>query len=145
MKVLKVSNTASGDGFWVTDEKKITARNEEETIDLHERGKKSKKVGDNGINKESSSSHCILVLKIHQKSQSGQRTASKLLFVDLAGSERREEVKQDPKALAENKQINSTLSALMVTVKKLSSSHSDISYTQLQSYFRGKKLTKLLS
>ena len=64
-----MSVSASGDYFWVKDEEhSVTVVNEEEAIAQLNKGKRSRKVGDNGINKESSRSHSIFVLTINQKS-----------------------------------------------------------------------------
>merc|ERR1719182_1076489 len=75
------------------------------------------------MNETSSRSHCIFIIKLHQKDAQDdtKNTFSKVNLVDLAGSERAKSTEAEGDRLKEGANINKSLSALGNVINALSS------------------------
>ncbi len=104
-------------------------------------GSKNRHVGSTEMNKDSSRSHCIFMIRIEQeqiiKGQSKIK-AGKLNLVDLAGSERQKKTQATGSRSKEGIYINLALSTLGQVIKALVSSNS------AHIPYRDSKLTRLL-
>ncbi|KAJ0402444.1 hypothetical protein P43SY_000597 [Pythium insidiosum] len=77
-------------GIYVKDLQERVVESREEVIDLMTQGQLARTVGATNMNAESSRSHSIFVIKIHQKDavDESKNIFAKINLVDLAGSER---------------------------------------------------------
>merc|ERR1712151_585648 len=94
-------------------------------------------------NAGSSRSHCIFIIKLHQKDtdDASKNTFSKMNLVDLAGSERAKSTEAEGERLKEGANINKSLSALGNVINALSSVASG---KKVFIPYRNSKLTRVL-
>ena len=109
----------------------------EDIVELLEMGQKSRATASTAMNSDSSRSHSVFVLTVHQKLPNGTTKAGKLNFIDLAGSEKIAKTGASGDTLEEAKKINQSLSALGMVIKSLADGKPHIPY-------RDSKLTRLL-
>eukprot|EP00617_Octactis_speculum_P020591 CAMPEP_0185752960 /NCGR_PEP_ID=MMETSP1174-20130828/11719_1 /TAXON_ID=35687 /ORGANISM="Dictyocha speculum, Strain CCMP1381" /LENGTH=831 /DNA_ID=CAMNT_0028430619 /DNA_START=61 /DNA_END=2555 /DNA_ORIENTATION=+ len=101
-------------GIYIKDLKEIVVDSAGKAQDLLNEGVKNRVVAKTGMNSASSRSHCVFVIRIHQKNQKDKlkNLSAKLNLVDLAGSERASRTQATGAALKEGSNINKSLSAL---------------------------------
>lgn len=104
-------------------------------------GSKNRHVGSTEMNKDSSRSHCIFMIRIEQEqiiNGESKIKAGKLNLVDLAGSERQKKTQATGSRSKEGIYINLALSTLGQVIKALVSSNA------AHIPYRDSKLTRLL-
>uniref|UniRef100_K3X8T0 Kinesin-like protein n=1 Tax=Globisporangium ultimum (strain ATCC 200006 / CBS 805.95 / DAOM BR144) TaxID=431595 RepID=K3X8T0_GLOUD len=101
-------------GIYVKDLQERVVENREEVIELMAQGAQARTVGYTQMNSESSRSHSIFTIKIHQKDSTDEskNIFAKINLVDLAGSERAASTGAQGDRLKEGANINKSLSAL---------------------------------
>lgn len=101
-------------GIYVKDLQERVVESREEVIDLMAQGAQARTVGYTQMNAESSRSHSIFIIKIHQKdaTDESKNLFAKINLVDLAGSERAASTGAQGDRLKEGANINKSLSAL---------------------------------
>lgn len=83
-------------------------------------GGASRAVSSTNMNAESSRSHSIFVIGVHQRNtETGSQKAGNLYLVDLAGSEKVGKTGASGQTLEEAKKINKSLSALGMVINSL--------------------------
>jgi kinesin family member 15 len=92
----------------------------EESIELYQRGIKTRRTSCTAMNKESSRSHSIFTIHLRSE-KSAVSKSSKLCFVDLAGSERLRDLEIEELKIKETANINRSLLYLGKIIQKLSS------------------------
>merc|ERR1712176_450762 len=97
------------------------------------------------MNQASSRSHCLFIIKMHQKGENNaaNNNFSKMNLVDLAGSERAAKTGAQGDTLKEGANINKSLSALGNVINALSSMANSGSKKVFIPY-RNSKLTRVL-
>ena len=106
-------------------------------LDVLEAGSNVRHVAATRVNKESSRSHTIFILRVNQKLPNGSEKHGILYLVDLAGSEKVGKTGATGETLEEAKKINGSLSALGNVIHALVLKASHIPY-------RDSKLTRIL-
>lgn len=82
------------------------------------------------MNAESSRSHSIFVIGIHQRNtETGSQKSGNLYLVDLAGSEKVGKTGATGQTLEEAKKINKSLSALGMVINALTDGKVSLSFT----------------
>lgn len=101
-------------GIYVKDLQERVVETREEIVELMALGAQSRTVGYTQMNAESSRSHSIFTIKIHQKDAEDETKSvfAKINLVDLAGSERAASTGAHGDRLREGANINKSLSAL---------------------------------
>ncbi|GMF49966.1 unnamed protein product [Phytophthora fragariaefolia] len=101
-------------GIYVKDLQERVVETREEIVELMVLGAQSRTVGYTQMNAESSRSHSIFTIKIHQKDADDETKSvfAKINLVDLAGSERAASTGAQGDRLREGANINKSLSAL---------------------------------
>ncbi|KAL4124833.1 hypothetical protein PRIC2_008427 [Phytophthora ramorum] len=101
-------------GIYVKDLQERVVETREEIVELMAIGAQSRTVGYTQMNAESSRSHSIFTIKIHQKDADDETKSlfAKINLVDLAGSERAASTGAQGDRLREGANINKSLSAL---------------------------------
>ncbi|KAF1794497.1 Kinesin-like protein [Phytophthora cactorum] len=101
-------------GIYVKDLQERVVETREEIVELMALGAQSRTVGYTHMNAESSRSHSIFTIKIHQKDADDETKSvfAKINLVDLAGSERAASTGAQGDRLREGANINKSLSAL---------------------------------
>ncbi|KAE9357798.1 hypothetical protein PR003_g1605 [Phytophthora rubi] len=101
-------------GIYVKDLQERVVETREEIVELMTLGAQSRTVGYTQMNAESSRSHSIFTIKIHQKDADDETKSvfAKINLVDLAGSERAASTGAQGDRLREGANINKSLSAL---------------------------------
>jgi len=101
-------------GIYVKDLQERVVESREEIVELMTLGAQSRTVGYTQMNAESSRSHSIFTIKIHQKDADDETKSlfAKINLVDLAGSERAASTGAQGDRLREGANINKSLSAL---------------------------------
>lgn len=112
---------------------------------LIEDGFEQRSTGATKMNDVSSRSHCIFMIKLHQKdvTDESKNTFSKVNLVDLAGSERAKSTEASGDRLKEGANINKSLSALGNVINALSSMAGSKKGSVFVPY-RNSKLTRVL-
>lgn len=106
-----------------------------------ERGFNNRATSATSMNKESSRSHCITILKVTRVQPDGTQIVSQLKMVDLAGSEKIKKTDASGQRLEEAKAINLSLTALNQCLNSLTGNKkSKVHHIN----FRDSKLTQLL-
>ncbi|CAK0805515.1 unnamed protein product, partial [Prorocentrum cordatum] len=132
-----------GLGVYVKDLQEMVIETSEKLQNVLEKGFEHRQTASTKMNDVSSRSHCIFVIKLHQKdTEDGTKnTFSKLNLVDLAGSERQKSTEAEGDRLKEGANINKSLSALGNVINALSSQSQG--KKQFVPY-RNSKLTRVL-
>ncbi|CEP00395.1 Kinesin-like protein [Plasmodiophora brassicae] len=126
-------------GMWVEGATEVYVANAEEVRQVMELGSSNRAIASTRMNMESSRSHSVFMINIHQLDTiTKSKKDSKLLLVDLAGSEKVEKTEASGMALKEAQNINKSLSALGNVINALTTNNAHVPY-------RDSKLTKLLS
>ncbi|RLN93243.1 hypothetical protein BBJ28_00005900 [Nothophytophthora sp. Chile5] len=101
-------------GIYVKDLQERVVESCDEVVDLMTLGAQARTVGSTQMNAESSRSHSIFTIKIHQKDAEDETKSlfAKINLVDLAGSERAASTGAQGDRLREGANINKSLSAL---------------------------------
>ncbi|KAI8800963.1 P-loop containing nucleoside triphosphate hydrolase protein [Cladochytrium replicatum] len=111
----------------------------EEVYEAMRRGQAARVVAYTNMNAESSRSHSIFVIQIHQKNLiDGSSRTGKLYLVDLAGSEKVGKTGATGQTLEEAKKINKSLTALGMVINALTDGKSS------HIPYRDSKLTRIL-
>ncbi|GLE04498.1 hypothetical protein PINS_up013453 [Pythium insidiosum] len=131
-------------GIYVKDLQERVVESRDEVIDLMTQGQLARTVGATNMNAESSRSHSIFVIKIHQKDavDESKNIFAKINLVDLAGSERAASTGAQGDRLKEGANINKSLSALGNVINALV----EASRTGKKVFipYRNSKLTRVL-
>ncbi|KAF0700470.1 Aste57867_8999 [Aphanomyces stellatus] len=131
-------------GIYVKDLQERVVESREEVLELMTLGASNRTVGYTNMNAESSRSHSIFVVKIHQKDSSDEtkNVFAKVNLVDLAGSERAAGTGAVGSRLKEGANINKSLSALGNVINALV----EDARTGKKSFipYRNSKLTRVL-
>ncbi|OQS01578.1 kinesin-like protein [Achlya hypogyna] len=131
-------------GIYVKDLQERVVESREEVLDLMAQGQANRTVGYTNMNSESSRSHSIFVIKIHQKDSldESKNVFAKVNLVDLAGSERAAGTGAVGTRLKEGANINKSLSALGNVINALV----EDARTGKKSFipYRNSKLTRVL-
>mmetsp|Transcript_101820 Transcript_101820/g.185862 ORF Transcript_101820/g.185862 Transcript_101820/m.185862 type:complete len:1271 (+) Transcript_101820:229-4041(+) len=133
-----------GIGLYVKDLTEVVVETPDKLNNLIEQGFENRKTAATKMNDASSRSHCIFVIKLHQKdaSDESKNTFSKVNLVDLAGSERAKSTEAEGERLKEGANINKSLSALGNVINALSSMGSGSKKVFVP--YRNSKLTRVL-
>lgn len=116
-------------------------------LETYAKGNASRRVGETGMNDQSSRSHSIFRIVIESKDLSSVDEivqVSTLNLVDLAGSERADQTKATGERLREGGCINKSLLALSKVIRELSDIGESSERLQYIPY-RDSKLTRILS
>ncbi|KAF1320212.1 Kinesin protein, partial [Globisporangium splendens] len=131
-------------GIYVKDLQERVVESREEVIELMAQGAQARTVGYTQMNSESSRSHSIFAIKIHQKDSTDEskNIFTKINLVNLAGSERAASTGAQGDRLKEGANINKSLSALSNVVSALV----EASRTGKKVFipYRNSKLTRVL-
>lgn len=131
-------------GIYVKDLQERVVESREEVVELMAQGAQARTVGYTQMNSESSRSHSIFVIKIHQKDSTDEskNIFAKINLVDLAGSERAASTGAQGDRLKEGANINKSLSALGNVINALV----EASRTGKKVFipYRNSKLTRVL-
>ncbi|WWC85238.1 uncharacterized protein L201_000100 [Kwoniella dendrophila CBS 6074] len=112
---------------------------ESEVYKVMKAGGSNRAVSSTNMNAESSRSHSIFVIGIHQRNtESGSQKSGNLYLVDLAGSEKIGKTGATGQTLEEAKKINKSLSALGMVINALTDGKSS------HVPYRDSKLTRIL-
>ncbi|GMK55466.1 hypothetical protein CspeluHIS016_0205220 [Cutaneotrichosporon spelunceum] len=100
-------------GVYVKGVTDVYVASEAEVFDVMRAGGASRAVSSTNMNAESSRSHSIFVIGVHQRNtETGSQKSGNLYLVDLAGSEKVGKTGASGQTLEEAKKINKSLSAL---------------------------------
>eukprot|EP01028_Stygiella_incarcerata_P002469 TRINITY_DN1462_c0_g1_i1.p1 TRINITY_DN1462_c0_g1~~TRINITY_DN1462_c0_g1_i1.p1 ORF type:complete len:1090 (-),score=371.85 TRINITY_DN1462_c0_g1_i1:233-3502(-) len=135
-KGLRVHESPSR-GIFVQDLTEEYVYNEDEIYTLLDIGARNRAVAATDMNAQSSRSHTLFIMQLHQKTMDGTTKTGKLNLVDLAGSEKVGKTGAKGQTLDEAKAINASLSALGMCINALVEGKSHIPY-------RDSKLTRIL-
>lgn len=131
-------------GIYVKDLQERVVESRDQVIELMAQGSQARTVGYTQMNAESSRSHSIFVIKIHQKDSTDEskNIFAKINLVDLAGSERAASTGAQGDRLKEGANINKSLSALGNVINALV----EASRTGKKVFipYRNSKLTRVL-
>ncbi|ORX39658.1 putative kinesin [Kockovaella imperatae] len=126
-------------GVYVKNLTEVYVGSESEVYKVLKAGGASRATSSTNMNAESSRSHSIFVIGIHQRNtESGSQKSGNLYLVDLAGSEKVGKTGATGQTLEEAKKINKSLSALGMVINALTDGKSS------HVPYRDSKLTRLL-
>ncbi|RSH83216.1 uncharacterized protein EHS24_006883 [Apiotrichum porosum] len=126
-------------GVYVKGLTDVYVGSEAEVFQVMKAGGASRAVSSTNMNAESSRSHSIFVIGIHQRNtDTGSQKSGHLYLVDLAGSEKVGKTGASGQTLEEAKKINKSLSALGMVINSLTDGKS----THIP--YRDSKLTRIL-
>merc|ERR1719201_330481 len=133
-----------GIGVYVKDLTEVVVESPDRLNQMIEQGFEHRSTAATKMNDASSRSHCIFVIKLHQKdaSDESKNTFSKVNLVDLAGSERAKSTEAEGDRLKEGANINKSLSALGNVINALSSASTGNKKVFVP--YRNSKLTRVL-
>jgi len=133
-----------GIGTYVKDLTEHVVESPDKLNQMIEQGFEHRSTAATKMNDASSRSHCIFVIRLHQKdaSDESKNTFSKINLVDLAGSERAKSTEAEGDRLKEGANINKSLSALGNVINALSSQAA--SSKKVFVPYRNSKLTRVL-
>lgn len=133
-----------GIGVYVKDLTEVVVESPDKLNQMIEQGFEHRSTAATKMNDASSRSHCIFVIKLHQKdaSDESKNTFSKVNLVDLAGSERAKSTEAEGDRLKEGANINKSLSALGNVINALSSASTGNKKVFVP--YRNSKLTRVL-
>ncbi|WVO17001.1 hypothetical protein L204_104687 [Cryptococcus depauperatus] len=126
-------------GVYVKNLTDVYVGSEEDVYRVMKAGSASRVVSSTNMNAESSRSHSIFVVGIHQRNtDTGSQKSGNLYLVDLAGSEKVGKTGATGQTLEEAKKINKSLSALGMVINALTDGKSQ------HVPYRDSKLTRIL-
>ncbi|KAL7422147.1 hypothetical protein Q5752_002790 [Cryptotrichosporon argae] len=126
-------------GVYVKGLTEVYVGSEAEVYMVMKKGGASRAVSSTNMNAESSRSHSIFVIGIHQRNtETGSQKSGNLYLVDLAGSEKVGKTGASGQTLEEAKKINKSLSALGMVINALTDGKSS------HVPYRDSKLTRIL-
>ncbi|WWD15711.1 hypothetical protein CI109_100133 [Kwoniella shandongensis] len=126
-------------GVYVKNLTEVYVGSESEVYKVMKAGGASRAVSSTNMNAESSRSHSIFVIGIHQRNtETGSQKSGNLYLVDLAGSEKVGKTGATGQTLEEAKKINKSLSALGMVINSLTDGKSS------HVPYRDSKLTRIL-
>ncbi|KIR37533.1 kinesin [Cryptococcus deuterogattii 99/473] len=126
-------------GVYVKNLTDVYVGSEEDVYRVMKAGGASRAVSSTNMNAESSRSHSIFVIGIHQRNtETGSQKSGNLYLVDLAGSEKVGKTGATGQTLEEAKKINKSLSALGMVINALTDGKSQ------HVPYRDSKLTRIL-
>nr|XP_019013289.1 kinesin [Kwoniella pini CBS 10737]OCF52070.1 kinesin [Kwoniella pini CBS 10737] len=126
-------------GVYVKNLTDVYVGSEAEVYKVMKAGGSSRAVSSTNMNAESSRSHSIFVIGIHQRNtETGSQKSGNLYLVDLAGSEKVGKTGATGQTLEEAKKINKSLSALGMVINALTDGKSS------HVPYRDSKLTRIL-
>ncbi|WRT66891.1 uncharacterized protein IL334_003854 [Kwoniella shivajii] len=126
-------------GVYVKNLTDVYVGSEAEVYKVMKAGGSSRAVSSTNMNAESSRSHSIFVIGIHQRNtETGSQKSGNLYLVDLAGSEKVGKTGATGQTLEEAKKINKSLSALGMVINSLTDGKSS------HVPYRDSKLTRIL-
>ncbi|KAG7571473.1 hypothetical protein FFLO_00656 [Filobasidium floriforme] len=126
-------------GVYVKGLTDVYVGSEMEVFDVMKAGARSRVVASTQMNAESSRSHSIFLIAIHQRNvNTGSQKSGNLYLVDLAGSEKVGKTGASGQTLEEAKKINKSLSALGMVINSLTDGKSS------HVPYRDSKLTRIL-
>mmetsp|Transcript_6651 Transcript_6651/g.10707 ORF Transcript_6651/g.10707 Transcript_6651/m.10707 type:complete len:1252 (-) Transcript_6651:88-3843(-) len=133
-----------GIGVYVKDLTEVVVDGADKLNQMIEQGFENRMTAATKMNDTSSRSHCIFIIKLHQKDaqDESKNTFSKVNLVDLAGSERAKSTEAEGDRLKEGANINKSLSALGNVINALSSMSSGSKKVFVP--YRNSKLTRVL-
>jgi len=134
-----------GIGVYVKDLQEIVVESSEKLQKLIDQGFEHRATAATQMNATSSRSHCLFIIKMHQKDESdaNNNNFSKMNLVDLAGSERASRTGAQGDTLKEGSNINKSLSSLGNVINALSKAAASGSKKVFIPY-RDSKLTRVL-
>eukprot|EP00762_Andalucia_godoyi_P004183 ANDGO_06248.mRNA.1 Kinesin-related protein 5 len=124
-------------GIYIQDLTEEYVNNEEDIYTLLDIGASNRAVASTNMNLESSRSHTVFIIEVHQKTGDGSTKSGRLNLVDLAGSEKVGKTGATGQTLEEAKGINKSLSALGLCINALVEGRKHVPY-------RDSKLTRIL-
>jgi kinesin family protein 1/kinesin family protein 3/17 len=132
-------------GIYVAGLQEIVVDNKEKVVDLMALGHGNRTVASTQMNSESSRSHSVFTIKLHQKDAEDeeQNIFAKINLVDLAGSERQKGTGASGATLKEGANINKSLSALGNVINALVEMARN-SKKKIFIPYRNSKLTRVL-
>ena len=136
-------------GVYVDGLNELVVKSEQEIADIISQGNTNRSVGSTSMNAESSRSHSIFTLKIHQReaveAAGGKeiKIYSKINLVDLAGSERSSKTNATGARLKEGANINKSLTTLGTVINTLAKNAGSSKKPDFVPY-RNSKLTRVL-
>merc|ERR1719201_13230 len=132
-----------GIGVYVKDLTEVVVESPDKLNQMIEQGFEHRSTAATKMNDASSRSHCIFIIRLHQKdaSDESKNTFSKVNLVDLAGSERAKSTEAEGARLKEGANINKSLSALGNVINALVESASG---KKVFIPYRNSKLTRVL-
>ena len=108
------------DGFIVQDLTEAICRDKDDVMRVIELGKANRASAPTLMNAESSRSHSIFSISVHQNDTlTGRQKKARLFLVDLAGSEKVSKTGASGSRLEEAKNINSSLTTLGMVINAL--------------------------
>jgi hypothetical protein len=135
-------------GRYVDGLNELVVKSEQEIADIIAQGNENRSVGATSMNAESSRSHSIFTLKVHQReaveAAGGKeiKIFSKINLVDLAGSERSSKTNATGARLKEGANINKSLTTLGTVINALAK-NAGAGKAEFVPY-RNSKLTRVL-
>ena len=131
-------------GIYVQNLQEVVVDSEAKITDLMTQGSKMRKLAATEMNAQSSRSHSIFTIKIHQKDEGDEsrNVFARVNLVDLAGSERAAKTKASGDRLKEGANINKSLSALGNVINALAEKSK--SKKRIFIPYRNSKLTRVL-
>lgn len=107
-------------GVYVKGLTDVYVSSEDEVFEVMRAGGAARAVSSTNMNAESSRSHSIFVIGVHQRNtETGSQKSGNLYLVDLAGSEKVGKTGASGQTLEEAKKINKSLSALGMVINSL--------------------------
>jgi kinesin family protein 5 len=127
-------------GVYIRNCTELYMQSPEEVLAIIATGNQRRRVASTGMNDQSSRSHAVVLIELHQKDvEKGGAKTGKLYMVDLAGSEKVSKTGADGETLEEAKNINKSLSALGLVIMNLTESTRGAHIP-----YRDSKLTRIL-
>ena len=137
-------NTGRREGVLMEGATEVEVKSAAETLGMLKEGSDYRHVAATNMNKESSRSHSVFIMKIQTTESEGGRKSvrtSRFNLIDLAGSERQKTAKTAGKELKEASAINKSLSALGNVINALVDKANG---KERHIHYRDSKLTFLL-
>ena len=134
---LAIREAIGGRGVYVEGLTEVPVMGENDVLEILSCGNASRVVGATLMNAQSSRSHALLTITVHQRLRDGSTKVSKLNIADLAGSEKVAKTGSSGETLNEAKKINASLSTLCLVIAALSEGKPHIPY-------RNSRLTRIL-